>query len=96
MKKISENSIRLPVVIGLLTLFAYYMQAQMWSESGRLGNVEIYVLSAALFFIVVGITAFFFAMFGHGKIFEVSDTTEKVIALALIPGGGVFSCKMLL
>lgn len=90
MKKISENSIRLPVVIGLLMLFAYYMQAQKWSESGCLGNIKIYVLSAALFFIVVGAVALFFAMVGQKKIFEVSDTAEKIFSLIMILVGGWF------
>ena len=89
-KEIGESDIRLPVVIGLIVLFVYYMQAHKWSESGRLGNIEIYVLSAALFFIIVGVSAFLLAIVGRRKKFEISDTTEKIFVMLMIPGGGCF------
>lgn len=90
MKKIGAIDIKLPIVIGLVILFVYYMQARKWSESGRLGNIEIYILSAALFFIVVGIAAFLLEIAGCRKIFRISDTAEKyfVMLMILVGGGG--------
>lgn len=90
MKRVDRNGLELPTMTGIAVLFVYYYFAQKWSETGKCSNIEIYILSAVLFFGTVFIAAVIYLFLTEKmKIkFIVPAKFMPVICLSAVAWGG--------
>ena len=88
--KIDEQGLKLPIIIGLFSIFVFYFKGSSWSEQGTVGNVEIYVLSAVIFFSVVALSAIFFALIEDKFRVHITAKMSRIAAFLLILWGGGF------
>ena len=88
--KIDEQGLKLPIIIGLFSIFVFYFKGSSWSEQGTVGNVEIYVLSAVIFFSVVALSAIFFALIEDKFRVHITAKMSRIAAFLLILWGGWF------
>lgn len=83
-------NLKLPTLIGLVGLFAYFEVASVWSEEGKYGNIQIYAGSVAVFFVVLAISAFTLTMIRRKCQIGISENISKIGALLVLTVGGWF------
>lgn len=91
--KIDEHGLKLPIVIGLFSIFVFYFMGSAWSERGTVGNIEIYILSATIFFSVMALSAILFVVVEDICKVRMTAKMSRIAAFLLILWG---PCKVLL
>lgn len=87
---LNGKNLKIAIVISLFFLYVFYNYASSWSENGIYGNIEMYVFSAVLYFIVLAISALVLFFLDMKFSIRISGKVSKIVALLILIVGGWF------